>query len=207
MSISLHWESVLLLTDMRLYSLLLHCSSAQLDSENQWCTRGHRGERGLGMPSERETKALIPLAEGWGAACAPGRHRWGWWLHFMMFKWTSAANETLEFLLIFYGISAPPATVQMTKSVMCCCQGHKEVPEDWWCAGGGDTHPVPLRCLPSFLLEEHRSVPESPTFKPQTKTSHQSIGLMAAGMFFPSLIVKEYGISDLIKPWQRLHKY
>lgn len=76
MSISLHRESVLLLTDMGLYSLLLHCSAAQLDSENQWCTRGHRGERGLGVPSKRATKALVPLAEGRGAACAPGRHRW-----------------------------------------------------------------------------------------------------------------------------------
>lgn len=76
MAICLHLEGTLLVTDTRLYSLLLHCSSAQLDSENQRCTRSHRGKRHLGMPSERETEALIPLAEGWGAAAAPGRHRW-----------------------------------------------------------------------------------------------------------------------------------
>ena len=76
MAICLHLESTLLVTDTRLYSLLLHCSSAQLDSENQRCTRSHRGKRRLGMPSERETEALVPLAEGRGAAAAPGRHCW-----------------------------------------------------------------------------------------------------------------------------------
>lgn len=70
----LHRESMLLVTDITLYSLLLHCSSAQLDSENQRCTRSHRGKCRLGMPSKRETEALIPLAEGWGATAAPGRH-------------------------------------------------------------------------------------------------------------------------------------
>lgn len=76
MAVCLHLESILLITDTRPYSWLLHCSSAQLDSENQRWTRSHRGKRRLGMPSKRETEALVPLAEGRGAAAAPGRHRW-----------------------------------------------------------------------------------------------------------------------------------
>lgn len=75
-AVCLHLGSALLITNTRPYSLLLHCSSAQLDSENQRWTRSHRGKRRLGMPSERETEALVPLAEGRGAAAAPGRHRW-----------------------------------------------------------------------------------------------------------------------------------
>ena len=75
-AICLHLESTLLVADTRLYPSLLHCSSAQLDSEDQRRTRSHRGKRRLGVPSEREAEALVPLAEGRGAAAAPGRHRW-----------------------------------------------------------------------------------------------------------------------------------
>lgn len=67
-------KSMLLFADVRLYSFLLHCSSAQLDSENQRCPRSHRGKCFLGVPCEREAKALVPLAEGRGATAAPGRH-------------------------------------------------------------------------------------------------------------------------------------
>lgn len=67
-------ESRLLLADTRLYSSLLHCSSAQLDSEDQWCTRNHWGKCLLGVPCKREAKALLPLAEGWWTTTASGRH-------------------------------------------------------------------------------------------------------------------------------------
>lgn len=56
-----------------LYSSLLLCSSAQLDSEDQWCTRSHWGKCLLGVPCEREAKALLPLAEGWWTTTASGR--------------------------------------------------------------------------------------------------------------------------------------